>query len=118
VVVCEGAFNALSIQQALNKVYGGIYRNPWRVVACSGSGATAHHTEALKELKDQGLKIIAAPDTDEAGLKMLRKMYDAECITHSCLTMEQNVDWNDLLKRVGHDALAKYFLSNVKSVDD
>ena len=118
VIVCEGAFNALSIQQALNKVYGGVYLNPWRVIACSGSGATAHHTEALKGLKDQGLKIVAAPDTDEAGLKMLKKMSDADCITHRAMTMERDVDWNDMLKRMGHDDFAKFFLSSVKSIDD
>ena len=117
VIVCEGAFNALSIQQALNLAYGGVHRNPWRVIACSGSGASEHHTEALKELKEQGIKVVAASDTDEAGLKMLLKMKNADCLTHYALTMETGVDWNDKLKELGHDAFAKWFLGQVKSID-
>jgi hypothetical protein len=85
VIVCEGSFNSLSIQQALNKAYGSVADNPWRAVACSGAGATEHHREALKELKDQGLKIVAAPDTDEAGMKMLKKLNTHGSLTHISL---------------------------------
>lgn len=116
IVVTEGAFNAISINQALNLAYGGINNNPWRAIACSGSGASKTHTEALKELKDQGMKIIVAPDSDEAGMKMLKKFKDSDTATHYALT-GCNEDWNEILKRMGHEDFAKYFLSVVKKID-
>lgn len=116
VIVTEGAFSGISLQQALNSVFGGIARSPWRVIATSGSGATSHHKQTLKELKDQGLKIIAAPDSDEAGLEMLKKFKDFESITHYALTMDSEKDWNDLLKEMTYEELAKFFLSQVKPI--
>jgi hypothetical protein len=112
VVVVEGAFNALSIMQSLNKAYGGITRNPWRVVACSGSGATEHHKEALKELQDEGLKIVIAPDSDPAGSKMLKKFREAGVGTHFAITADSK-DWNDFHKEMGSDEFAKYFLKSI-----
>jgi hypothetical protein len=85
VIVTEGAFNSISINQALNSVYGGIMHNPWRAIACSGAGATKHHKETLKELKDQGLKVVIAPDMDEAGAHMLKKFQEADACTHYAL---------------------------------
>jgi hypothetical protein len=117
VVVCEGAFNALSINQAFNLAAGGINRNTWRAVACGGSGATKHHQEILKELKDQGLKIIIAPDTDDAGMSMLKKFKDADVATHYALT-GQTEDWNEVLKDMGKEAFAPWFLSKVKKIDE
>lgn len=116
VVVTEGSFNAISINQALNLVYGGIANNPWRAIACSGAGATKHHKEALKELKDQGLKIVIAPDSDEAGGAMLRKFNEAGAATHYAFTGETR-DWNDILKVLGHKEFAKFFLSSIKIVE-
>ena len=116
VVVCEGYFNALSLQQAFNIIYGGIASNPWKFICASGSGATKHHTETIKELKDRGLKIVLAPDSDEAGINMLKKFNNAEALTHYSLTGDPNEDWNDLLKKEGHKRLAKIFLENIKKV--
>jgi len=115
VVVTEGAFNAIAINQALNVVYGGIANNPWRAIACSGAGATKHHKEALKELKDQGIKIVIAPDTDEAGAAMLRKFNEAGAATHYAFTGETR-DWNEMLKALGHKEFAWYFLRNIKPI--
>ena len=95
---------------------GGISRNPWRVVGCSGSGATKHHTETIRELKDRGFKIILAPDSDEAGMKMLKKFHKAEAITHYTVTGKADVDWNDLLKSTDHESFAKWFLGGIKTV--
>jgi len=117
IVVCEGAFNALSINQAFNLAAGGISRNTWRAIACGGSGATKHHQEILKELKDQGLKIIIAPDSDDAGMNMLKKFKDAGVATHYALT-GQTEDWNDCLKAMGREAFATFFLSRVKKIHD
>jgi hypothetical protein len=113
VVVTEGAFNAIAINQALNTIYGGIANNPWRAIACSGAGATTHHREALKELKDQGLKVVLAPDTDEAGKKMIEKYIRDEALTHIALCPDGNEDWNDLLKKMGHLEFAKFFLQSI-----
>lgn len=117
VIVTEGAFNALSIQQALNSVYGGVSRCPWRVIACSGSGATEHQAEALKGLKDAGLKVVAAPDTDEAGIKMYQKLVKAEAVSHYAFTGDTTKDWNDLLKEMGHKDLAKFVIKSITALD-
>jgi 5S rRNA maturation endonuclease (ribonuclease M5) len=116
IVVTEGAFNALAIQQALNTAYGSISNNPWRAIACSGSGATEHHKEALKELKDKGLKVVIAPDTDEAGMNMATKIKESESATHTAFTGDTDKDWNDLLKDIGDKELAKFFLSCIIKV--
>lgn len=116
VFVCEGAFNALSIQQALNSIYGGVYTNPWRAIACSGAGLSKHQAEALKELKESGIKVIAAPDSDEAGFEMLAKMSKEECISHYVLTRDTEKDWNDLLKEMGNTEFAKFVIKSVQAV--
>ena len=116
VVVCEGYFNALSLQQAFNVKYDGVANNPWRFICASGSNISDHQAETLKELKEKGFKIIAAGDTDEAGFKMVKKMTDKECITHYAITGITKKDWNDLLKENGHEELAKIFLSCVKKI--
>jgi hypothetical protein len=115
VIVTEGAFNAISINQALNLVYGGVANNPWRAIACSGAGATKHHKEALKELKDQGMKVVIAPDSDEAGANMLKKFRDTASCTHYAFTGESK-DWNDMLKELGYKDFAKFFLNHVKNI--
>lgn len=117
VIVTEGAFNAIAINQALNSSYGGIANNPWRAISCSGAGATKHHQESLKQLKEQGIKIVIAPDTDEAGMKMLRKFREAEAATHYALTSDTR-DWNDMAKELGKKEFAKYFLSTVKKINE
>jgi hypothetical protein len=114
VIVTEGAFNAISINQALNLVYGGIARNPWRAIACSGAGATKHHKEALKELKDQGIKVIIAPDTDEAGAQMLKKFREAGACTHYAFTGETR-DWNEMVRDLGRKEFAQWFLKTIRS---
>lgn len=117
VIVTEGAFNALSIQQALNSVYGGVSRCPWRVIACSGSGATELQREALKELKESGLKVVVAPDTDEAGMKMYTKYVEHGCATHYAFTSDTEKDWNDVLKELGHEEMAKFVIRSIKPID-
>lgn len=117
IIVTEGAFNAIAIQQALNQAYGGVSRSPWRVIACSGSGATEHTTETLKELKERGYKVVIAPDTDEAGIKMLKKFEDAGALTHHAFTGDTEKDWNDCLKEMGHKEFAKFFISSIKTAD-
>jgi hypothetical protein len=117
VIVTEGAFNAISINQALNLAYGGINNNPWRAISCSGAGATKHHQETLKELKEQGLTVVIAPDTDDAGMNMLRKFKSADAATHYALT-ESTEDWNDKAKQLGMLAFASFFMSKVKKIDE
>lgn len=116
-IVTEGAFNALSIQQALNVIYNGVAHNPWRVIACSGSGATEHQAEALKQLKDSGLKVVVAPDTDEAGMKMYQKFQEADCVTHYAFTGDTTKDWNDVAKDLGPAEFAKFVIRNISPVN-
>lgn len=116
VVVCEGAFNALSIQQALDKAYGGVLKNPFKVVATSGCGTTKHQIEKLKELKEAGKKIIVAFDSDEPGLKGVRKMIQAEVATHHALTGDTAIDWNDVLKENGPKEAAKIFMKSITEI--
>ena len=54
--VCEGYFNALSLQQAFNLKYGGVAKNPWKFICTSGCNVTKHHQEVLSELKNEGIK--------------------------------------------------------------
>ncbi len=117
VIVTEGAFNSLAIQQALNEAYGGVSRNAWRVIACSGSGLSDHQAEELKRLKEQGYKVIGAPDTDEAGFKMLKKMQDHNCISHFVMTGDTSKDWNNLLQDIGRKELAKFIIKNITAVN-
>lgn len=116
VVVTEGAFNTLSLQQSLNLAYGGATKCPFKVIAASGSGATQHQKEVMQELLQNGYKVIAAPDCDEAGFKMMGKLIDAGAISHVSLTNDTEKDWNDLLKEHGHKKLAEIFIKNMKVV--
>ena len=118
IIVCEGAFNALGIQQAFNKAYGGVHNNPWRVIACSGSGATEPQKEALRELKEKGYKIVIAPDTDEAGMKMYNKFAESNCATHYAFTGDTASDWNDCLKRMGHKEFAKFVIKSITPIHE
>lgn len=115
VIVTEGAFNCLAIQQSLDKLYGGVLKNPWKVVSTSGCGLTKHQMDKLIELKNAGIKIVSALDSDEAGLKGLSKLTKNKVITHYALTQDTEKDWNDLLASEGEN-FAKYFLSKVKPV--
>ena len=115
--ICEGYFNALSLQQAFNDMYGGVVNNPWKFISTSGSGISQHQREAISDLKEQGYKIVAALDSDEAGLKGLGKLIDADSITHFALTEDDEKDWNDLIQEKGHKQLAKLFLSKVVKVN-
>lgn len=117
IIVTEGAFNALSIQQALNQAYGGMSHCPWRVIACSGSGATDLQRETLKELKDKGFKVVIAPDTDEAGIKMYNKFVESGSATHYAFTNDTEKDWNDKLKELGHAEFAKFVIKSITPVD-
>jgi DNA primase len=116
IIVCEGSFNAISINQALNAKYGGISNNPWRAISCSGAGATKHHQEELKKLKDEGFTVVIAPDTDAAGMKMLKKFKDGDAATHYALT-GCTEDWNDLFKKMGCQDFALFFLTKVQKID-
>lgn len=116
VIVTEGAFNAISINQAFASAYGSIATSPWRAIACSGSGATNHHQEVLRELVEKNYKVIIAPDFDEAGLKMHKKFLESKSATHYALTGEPK-DWNDKMKELGAREFAKYFLSCVKPMN-
>lgn len=118
IIVCEGAINAISIQQSLNQMYGGVLKCPFKVVATSGCGTTQHQMDKLKEMKDAGKKIIVAFDSDEAGLKGLSKMVKNEVATHYCLTNNDNIDWNDILGTQGSETLAKYFIENIKPITE
>ena len=115
VIITEGAFNALAIQQSLDKLYGGIVKNPWKVMSTSGCSLTKHQVDKLKELKEAGIKIVSALDSDEPGLKGLAKLSKAEAITHYALTSDPSIDWNDMLSEFGDD-FAKHFLSLIRRV--
>ena len=114
-IVTEGAFNALSIQQSLDKIAGGAYKSPWKAVACSGSGGSIHQLEVFKELIGRGYKVVCAPDNDEAGLKMFKKYVKNRALTHFALTDDAN-DWNSVLQKIGHDKMTRYFFERVKKV--
>lgn len=114
--VCEGYFNALSLQQAFNLKYGGITKNPWKFICTSGCNVTKYHQEVLQELIGLNIKVIGAYDADEAGREGIAKAIKSESITHYSTTLDDELDWNDVLKKEGHEAVAKRFLSNLQKV--
>lgn len=116
VVVCEGYFNAIALQQSFNIKYGGVTKCPWRFISTSGSGISQHHLKTLKSLKEEGLKIVSALDSDEAGLAGLAKLNTNEAITHYALTEDSELDWNEELRNRGHDKLPNYFLERIAKV--
>jgi DNA primase len=116
IVVTEGAFNALSLQQAAEYVYGGVLTCPFKFIAISGSAISDHHIEVLKEYKDRGIKIIFATDNDEAGLKALKKAKESGCATHYSLVEEVGKDWNDKLIQLGKGQLMNHFLGLIKKI--
>ena len=116
IIVCEGAFNSLSIQQSLNKLYGGVLKCPFKVVATSGCGTTKYQMDKLKEFKDAGKKIIIAFDSDEAGMKGLSKMVKNEVATHYCITSDSVIDFNDILGTQGDKYLANFVIKNIKDI--
>ena len=101
-VVAEGAINAASLQQALNAKYGNLLKNPYRCISTSGASISKYHSEKLKELIDSGIKVIAAFDNDDAGLKAFDKMATTGACTHYSFVKDEGKDWNDLL-RLGED---------------
>lgn len=116
VIITEGAFNCKAIEQSLNKIYGSILNNPWKCIATSGSGASKYQTERMRELKDQGIKIVLAPDSDAAGEHMMEKFAKAEAMTHYAFTQDASKDWNDVYKNMGKDEFAKWFLKQIKKI--
>lgn len=116
VIVTEGAFNAAAIQQALHHVYGGMIKCPWLCVALSGSGASKHHLDTLKELRDRDYRIVIAPDSDDAGVRMLRKFIVNDALTHYALTNDSRIDWNDVANTMSKTEFARWFLGNIRDV--
>lgn len=115
IILCEGAFNVLAIQQSLDNLYGGILKNPWKVMATSGCGTTKHQIQKIKELKEAGMKVVCAFDSDEPGLKGLSKLRKADVITHYALVEDTAMDWNDMLIETSND-FAKYFLNRITKI--
>ncbi len=113
VVITEGSFNSLALKQSLKGLPN---YAAYHFISTSGSGLTKHQLEVLSGLKQNGFKIIAAPDSDEAGLKMLEKMMTNSVITHASLTNDTEKDWNDLLVQGGKDLIVQTFLSNLRKV--
>jgi len=114
-IVTEGAFNALSIQQSLDKMYGGAYKSPWKAVACSGSGGSSHQLEVFGDLITRGYKVVCAPDNDAAGLKMFKKYISNKAATHFAIT-DGEQDWNDVLVKLDNTEFARYVLSKIRKL--
>ena len=114
IVVTEGAFNAAALQQALNSKFGNLLKNPYKCIALSGSGVSGYQADKLKDLISLGTKVIAAPDSDDAGIKMLDKLRKLEACTHYSLVDDGSKDWNDKIRDLGVEGLAGYFIKNLR----
>ena len=114
--VCEGYFNALALQQAFNLKFGGVATNPFKFVCTSGCNVSQHHREVLGELLKQGVKVIGAFDADAPGIDGTAKMVKNGCLSHISTTQDTEMDWNDMLKQHGHEAIAEMFLRNITRV--
>jgi DNA primase len=116
IIVTEGAFNSIAIQQVLNRHYKTALKNPYRAIAASGSSIGKHRAEILKELIEEDFKIILAADSDEAGIRMFEKAVDMRCITHVTETGKSSNDWNDLLINSDDDELLEKLLGNLRKI--
>jgi hypothetical protein len=116
IVVVEGGFNCIAVEQAVLAKYKSFLRSPIKVIASSGSQLTKHKMEVFKGLKDKGYKIILAPDADEAGIRMLQKCNDNDCITHYALPEDTDYDWNDYYSANKGDFLKWFIGKRVKSI--
>ena len=115
-VITEGAFNAIALQQTFNRHYGGATKNPYRFAAASGSSIGSYRADVLRDEIERGKRVILAADPDQAGVKMLEEAIKDGCITHYTTSTTDGVDWNDILKQDGEDALKLEFLSNLRRV--
>jgi len=116
-IVVEGAFDVQALQQAFYAAYGNVLSCPWRVVACSGSGATKHQLEVMRDMVKKGYTVVIAPDSDEAGLNMGRKFTDAGAATHVAYTEDASIDWNDKAKLVNNPKqYIQWFMGKVNHV--
>lgn len=113
IIITEGAFNCKSIEQSLNRLYGSMLKNPWKCIAASGSGASQHQRDLMKDLKDKGYKVIVAPDADEAGVHMFEKFSKSDSATHYAFPEKDGEDWNDVMKSMGKDSFSRYFISRI-----
>jgi hypothetical protein len=116
IVITEGAINAMSLQQAFQKTVSKELCSQFLFISTSGCNMSTHHVEAMKELKDRGYKVILAYDSDEAGIISLDKIKSKECVSHFSLSMDDELDWNDILIKKGPNVLVKTFLSNIRSI--
>jgi len=116
IVITEGAFDCVCINQALNHIYGGMLKNPWKCIAASGSGASKHQIDTIRELKESGLRTVIAADSDEAGMKMFEKYVKAEAVTHFAFTEDSSNDWNSISRTMSKDEFARWFLGKVRHV--
>lgn len=117
IIVTEGAFNSLALQQTLNSKYKSILSNPYKTIAVSGSSIGNHRAELLREKISEGYKVILSADLDAAGMKMMSKCCEEACITH--YTFPENSgdkwnDWNDVLIQGGEDKVLELFTKNLK----
>ena len=115
-VVTEGAFNAIALQQTLNRHFKSVTKNPYRFIAASGANIGTHREDILRELISDGMKVILAADPDEAGFEMVERAAKNGCITHFSSVSEDNVDWNDLLIKYDEEKLKKEFLTNLRKI--
>ena len=116
VIVTEGAFDSIVIGQALDHVYGGILKNPWKCIATSGSGTSKHKLELIRSLKESGIKTVIASDSDSAGQQMMEKFLKAEAVTHYAFTEDSEKDWNAFRLNMSKEEFARWFLGKVKHV--
>lgn len=116
VVVTEGAFNAMSLDQSFKTLFKQNGKtNNFKFMATSGCNLSNHQADVLKELKDTGYKVILAYDPDLSGRKGLEKAIRKECITHYSF-FDENKDGNDILKEHGPKELVRAFLKGVRNV--
>ena len=111
VVVCEGAFNCLSIEKALSMTEVG---KTTLCVALSGSGVSDHQADVLHQVLKAGCKVTWASDFDEAGKKMLKKAIQKGVVSRFVFPVEG--DWNDVLIKQGAYNLCQMFLEGVVDV--
>jgi DNA primase len=104
VLVCEGPVDAISIKAC------GL-----RAVATQGSCWYRQQQDALVEF---GIKPVFAFDHDQAGTKALLEAAESWEGQSYYVFAPEGMDWNDALRAMGKEALAKHVAENVLPVDE
>ncbi len=107
VIICEGTVDVIAMFKAGFK----------NTVACMGTAITTYHATAIKRLAN---KVVLCLDGDSAGQKAMYKAIDVLSsvgLEVRVVTLKENLDPDEYLKKYGADELKKCIASAVDGIE-